>query len=51
MAQVFDLIHKAKEGVLFLLFKPGKPCILDAVREAQEKNPISSSAARPPMLR
>lgn len=39
MAQVFDLIHNAKEGVLFLLFQPGTPCILDAVREAQEKKP------------
>jgi PLD-like domain len=39
MAQVFDLIHGAKEGILFLLFQPGKPCVLDAMREAQGKKP------------
>lgn len=39
MAEVFDLIEGAKQGVLFLLFQPGSPCILDAVLEAQEKKP------------
>lgn len=39
MAQVFELIRGAKEGVLFLLFQPGTPSILDAVREAQEAKP------------
>jgi hypothetical protein len=39
MAQVFELIRGAKEGILFLLFQPGTPCILDAVLEAQEKKP------------
>jgi PLD-like domain len=39
MAQVFRLIREAKEGVLFLLFQPGSPCILDAIREAQEEKP------------
>jgi hypothetical protein len=39
MAQVFQLIREAKEGVLFLLFQPGTPCILDAVQEAQEAKP------------
>jgi hypothetical protein len=38
MAQVFDLIRGAKEGVFFLLFQPGTPSIIDAVREAQEAN-------------
>jgi phosphatidylserine/phosphatidylglycerophosphate/cardiolipin synthase-like enzyme len=39
MAQVFELIRGAKEGVLFLLFQPGNPCVLDAIREAQEADP------------
>ena len=39
MAQVFELIHGAKEGVLFLLFQPGSPSVLDAILEAQEAKP------------
>ncbi|HVQ58684.1 MAG TPA: phospholipase D-like domain-containing protein [Solirubrobacterales bacterium] len=39
MEQVFKLIRGAKEGVLFLLFQPGSPCILDAIGEAQKEKP------------
>ena len=39
MAQVFELIRGAKEGVLFLLFQPGSPSVLDAILEAQEAKP------------
>jgi hypothetical protein len=35
MAQLFDLIAAAKRGILFLLFQPGSPSVLDAILEAQ----------------
>ncbi len=35
LAQVFDLIAGAKTGVVFLLFQPGKPSVLDAILAAQ----------------
>jgi hypothetical protein len=39
MAEVFDLIAAAKQGVFFLLFQPGSPCVLDAILDAQDANP------------
>jgi phosphatidylserine/phosphatidylglycerophosphate/cardiolipin synthase-like enzyme len=39
MAEVFDLIDGAKQGILFLLFQPGSPSVLDAILEAQQRNP------------
>jgi len=39
MAEVFGLIEEAEQGVLFLLFQPGKPNILNAVRKAHEAKP------------
>jgi hypothetical protein len=33
MAEVFDIIEKARKAILFLLFNPGKPSIIDKVRE------------------
>jgi PLD-like domain len=54
MAQVFQLIREAKEGVLFLLFQPGSPCILDAVREAQEAKPdlfVRGAATDPSLIK
>lgn len=38
MAEVFDLITHAKQGILFLLFQPGTPSVLDAIAEAQNVN-------------
>lgn len=37
MAEVFDLIDGAKSAVLFLLFNPGKPSIVERVREAAHR--------------
>jgi phosphatidylserine/phosphatidylglycerophosphate/cardiolipin synthase-like enzyme len=37
MAEVFDLIDKAKWGVLFLLFNPGTPSIVERVKKAEKK--------------
>jgi phosphatidylserine/phosphatidylglycerophosphate/cardiolipin synthase-like enzyme len=37
MAEVFDVIENAKSAVLFLLFNPGKPSIVERVREAELK--------------
>jgi hypothetical protein len=39
MAEVFELIAGAKQGVLFLLFQPGSPSILDAIGEAEAADP------------
>jgi phosphatidylserine/phosphatidylglycerophosphate/cardiolipin synthase-like enzyme len=39
MADVFARINAATEGILFLLFQPGSPSILDAVGAAQTANP------------
>ncbi|HEX3553107.1 MAG TPA: phospholipase D-like domain-containing protein [Thermoanaerobaculia bacterium] len=39
MAQVFDLISKAQQAVLFLVFQPGAPSIVDAAAAAQKANP------------
>ncbi|HYX26390.1 MAG TPA: phospholipase D-like domain-containing protein [Thermoanaerobaculia bacterium] len=39
MAQVFDLISKAQQAVLFLVFQPGTPSIVDSAAAAQKANP------------
>lgn len=39
MAEVFDLISKAQQAVLFLVFQPGSPSIVDAAAQAQKANP------------
>jgi phosphatidylserine/phosphatidylglycerophosphate/cardiolipin synthase-like enzyme len=39
MAEVFDLISKAQQAVLFLVFQPGAPSIVDAAAQAQKANP------------
>jgi len=39
MADVFTRIKAAREGVVFLVFQPGSPSILDAVGVAQTANP------------
>jgi len=36
LAEVFQAIGNAKRGVLFLLFNPGTPSIVDRIREAAE---------------
>ncbi|MGQ0647496.1 MAG: phospholipase D-like domain-containing protein [Gemmatimonadaceae bacterium] len=33
LAEVFDIIEKARKAVLFLLFNPGKPSIIEKIRE------------------
>jgi phosphatidylserine/phosphatidylglycerophosphate/cardiolipin synthase-like enzyme len=38
MAVVEELIEGAKTGILFLLFQPGSPSVLDAIERAQESN-------------
>lgn len=35
LSEVFDLIAQARQGILFLLFQPGKPSVLDAILAAQ----------------
>lgn len=39
LVEVFGLIAAATRGVLFLLFQPGSPSVLDAVLDAQDANP------------
>lgn len=53
MDQVFELIRGAKEGILFLLFQPGTPSIIDAVEEAQKAKPelfVRGAATDPAMI-
>lgn len=38
MAEVFDIINNAKQAVLFLAFKPGKPNFIDVARQVQRNN-------------
>ena len=49
MVAVFDAIHAARHGILFLLCQPGRPSVLDAIVEAQRARPDSTSAAPPPI--
>jgi phosphatidylserine/phosphatidylglycerophosphate/cardiolipin synthase-like enzyme len=39
MAEVFDLIAGARQGILFLLFQPGTPSVLDAILDAESADP------------
>jgi phosphatidylserine/phosphatidylglycerophosphate/cardiolipin synthase-like enzyme len=39
MQEVFNRISQAKESVLFLLFNPGTPSIVDKIKEAAAKRP------------
>ena len=39
LAEVFELIHGAQHGILFLLFQPGSPSVLTAILDAQHANP------------
>ncbi|HXZ18030.1 MAG TPA: phospholipase D-like domain-containing protein [Roseiarcus sp.] len=39
LAEVFDIIAKARQAVVFLAFEPGRPSIIDAVADAQKANP------------
>ena len=39
LKEVFDLIGSAKQAVLFVVFEPGEPSIIDAVAKAQTANP------------
>lgn len=41
MNDVFKLIKKAKESVLYLVFNPGAPSIIDAIKEAAAARPAS----------
>ena len=48
LAEVFDIIAKARQAIVFLAFEPGRPSIVDAIAEAQKANPPCSSAAPSP---
>nr|WP_294553383.1 phospholipase D-like domain-containing protein [uncultured Rhodopila sp.] len=39
LAEVFDIIGKAQQAILFLAFQPGSPSIIDAVAEALKARP------------
>jgi phosphatidylserine/phosphatidylglycerophosphate/cardiolipin synthase-like enzyme len=39
LAELFDLISKARQAILFLVFEPGYPSIVDAIADAQKANP------------
>lgn len=39
LKEVFDLIAAARQAVLFVVFEPGAPSIIDAVAAAQKANP------------
>lgn len=36
---LFELIGKARQSILFLVFEPGYPSIIDAIAQAQKANP------------
>lgn len=39
LTEVFDLIAKAQQAILFLVFEPGSPSIIDAVADALKAKP------------
>ena len=39
MFEVFQLIHDAKDAVIFLEFQPGTPSVLDVIKEVEQNNP------------
>jgi phosphatidylserine/phosphatidylglycerophosphate/cardiolipin synthase-like enzyme len=39
LAEVFDIISKAQQAIVFLVFEPGRPSIVDAIAEAQKARP------------
>jgi phosphatidylserine/phosphatidylglycerophosphate/cardiolipin synthase-like enzyme len=39
LQEVFDLIAAARQSILFVVFEPGRPSIVDAVAKAQAANP------------
>ncbi|MBV8139839.1 MAG: hypothetical protein JO121_30020 [Deltaproteobacteria bacterium] len=39
MAQVFDLMENAKEAILFLVFQPGSPSIVEKAAEVMNQSP------------
>jgi phosphatidylserine/phosphatidylglycerophosphate/cardiolipin synthase-like enzyme len=39
MEDIFDVMSKAKEAILFLAFQPGTPSIIDKLAECQQDNP------------
>jgi hypothetical protein len=39
LADVFEVIKGAKQAILFLLFQPGAPSVIDAITEAANANP------------
>jgi phosphatidylserine/phosphatidylglycerophosphate/cardiolipin synthase-like enzyme len=39
LAEVFDLIGKAQQAILFLVFEPGSPSIIDVIAEALKAKP------------
>jgi phosphatidylserine/phosphatidylglycerophosphate/cardiolipin synthase-like enzyme len=39
LTEVFDIISKARQAILFLAFQPGSPSIIDAVAEALKARP------------
>jgi phosphatidylserine/phosphatidylglycerophosphate/cardiolipin synthase-like enzyme len=41
MQTVFDIIAKAKDAVLYLVFNPGSPSIIDAIKKAAAAKPAS----------
>jgi phosphatidylserine/phosphatidylglycerophosphate/cardiolipin synthase-like enzyme len=43
MQEVFRLIQEAKESILFLLFNPGSPSIIDAIRDTATDRQSSQS--------
>ena len=39
LAEVFDIISKAQQAILFLVFQPGSPSVIDAVADALKAKP------------
>jgi phosphatidylserine/phosphatidylglycerophosphate/cardiolipin synthase-like enzyme len=39
LQEVFNLIAAAKQAILFVVFEPGNPSIIDAIAKAQDANP------------
>ena len=39
LAEVFDIIARARQAIVFLAFEPGRPSIIDAIADAQKARP------------
>ena len=39
LQEVFELMHKAEKAIIFLVFQPGSPSVIEEAKKCQDKNP------------